>query len=70
MSEEVKRIGRDLAYEGTVIKVYKDHMKFANGNTANGILSIMTGQPQLFRSWMMEKFSWLPSIVMRWSEIR
>ena len=34
MSEEVKRIGRDLAYEGTVIKVYKDHMKFANGNTA------------------------------------
>lgn len=27
MSEEVKRVGRDLAYEGTVIKVYKDHMK-------------------------------------------
>lgn len=26
MSEEVKRVGRDLAYEGTVIKVYKDHM--------------------------------------------
>ena len=25
MSEEVKRVGRDLAYEGTVIKVYKDH---------------------------------------------
>ena len=43
MSEEVKRVGRDLAYEGTVIKVYKDHMKFANGNTAEGILSIMTG---------------------------
>ena len=34
MSGEVKRVGRDLAYEGTVIKVYKDHMKFANGNTA------------------------------------
>ena len=34
MSEEVKGGGRDLAYEGTVIKVYKDHMKFANGNTA------------------------------------
>ena len=34
MSEEVKRVGRDLAYEGTVIKVYKDHMKFANGYTA------------------------------------
>ena len=29
MSEEVKRIGRDLAYEGTVIKVYKDHMKLS-----------------------------------------
>ena len=24
MSEEVKRVGRDLAYEGKVIKVYKD----------------------------------------------
>ena len=34
MSEEVKGVGRNLAYEGTVIKVYKDHMKFANGNTA------------------------------------
>lgn len=34
MSEEVKRIGRELAYEGAVLKVYKDHMKFANGNTA------------------------------------
>ncbi len=62
MSEEVKRVGRDLAYEGTVIKVYKDHMKFANGNTAEWTLSIMTGQPQLFRSWMMG-YLWLPSIV-------
>ena len=34
MSEEVKRIGRVLAYEGKVIKVYKDQMIFANGNTA------------------------------------
>ena len=33
MSEDVKRMGRELAYHGTVLKVYKDHMKFSNGNT-------------------------------------
>lgn len=33
MSEDVKRIGRELAYEGTVLKVYKDYMQFSNGNT-------------------------------------
>ena len=34
MSGEVKRIGRELVYEGKILNVYKDHMKFANGNTA------------------------------------
>ena len=33
MSEDVKRMGRELAYQGTVLKVFKDHMKFSNGNT-------------------------------------
>lgn len=33
MSEDVKRMGRELAYQGTVLKVYKDHMKFSDGNT-------------------------------------
>ena len=33
MSEDVKRMGRELAYQVTVLKVYKDHMKFSNGNT-------------------------------------
>ena len=33
MSEDVKRMGRELAYQGTVLKVYKDQMKFSNGNT-------------------------------------
>ena len=33
MSEDVKRMERELAYQGTVLKVYKDHMKFSNGNT-------------------------------------
>ena len=33
MSEDVKRMGRELAYQGTVLKVYKAHMKFSNGNT-------------------------------------
>ena len=55
MSEEVKRIGRDLAYEGTVIKVYKDHMKFANGNTAE---------------WDFIHHDGAAAVVMRWSEIR
>ena len=33
MSKDVKRMGRELVYQGTVLKVYKDHMKFSNGNT-------------------------------------
>ena len=33
MSEDVKRMGRELVYQGAVLKVYKDHMKFSNGNT-------------------------------------
>ena len=33
MGEQVKRIGRELAYEGKILKVYKDTMKFENGNT-------------------------------------
>lgn len=32
MSNDVKRISRELAYEGTVLKVYKDRMEFSNGN--------------------------------------
>lgn len=32
MSNDVKRISRELAYEGTILKVYKDHMEFSNGN--------------------------------------
>ena len=34
MGDEVKRIGRELAYKGVILNVYKDHMSFANGNTA------------------------------------
>ena len=34
MSEEIKRVKRELMYEGTILKVYKDHMQFENGNTA------------------------------------
>lgn len=34
MSDEIKRIKRELAYQGTILKIYKDTMKFANGNTA------------------------------------
>lgn len=34
MAEEIRRVKRELAYEGTVLKVYRDHMEFENGNTA------------------------------------
>ena len=70
MSEEVKRVGRDLAYEGTVIKVYKDHMKFANGNTAEWDFIHHDGAAAVVPVMDDGKISWLPSIVMRWSEIR
>ena len=33
MSNEVRRVKRELAYEGTVVKVYKDYMEFANGTS-------------------------------------
>ena len=32
MENKVKRVGRELAYEGTILKVYKDYMEFENGN--------------------------------------
>ncbi len=35
MSEDIKRVGRELAYKGTILDVYVDHMEFANGNTAD-----------------------------------
>lgn len=35
MSEEIRRTGRELAYKGTILDVYVDHMEFANGNTAD-----------------------------------
>lgn len=34
MADEIRRVKRELAYEGTVLKVYRDHMEFENGNTA------------------------------------
>ena len=54
MSEDVIRTGRDLAYQGTVLKVYKDHMKFQMEIQKNGILFIMTALLQLSRLWRME----------------
>ena len=34
MAEEIRRVKRELAYKGTVLKVYRDYMEFENGNTA------------------------------------
>jgi len=33
MSGEVRRYKRELAYEGAMLKVYKDYMEFENGST-------------------------------------
>lgn len=33
MSEEIRRVKRELAYHGTVVDVYKDYMEFENGGT-------------------------------------
>ena len=35
MSEEVRRTGRELVYQGVILEIYKDHMEFANGNSAD-----------------------------------
>ena len=35
MSEEVRRTGRELVYQGAILEIYKDHMEFANGNSAD-----------------------------------
>ena len=32
--ENIERIGRELVYEGALVKVYKDKMKISNGNIA------------------------------------
>lgn len=32
--DEVKRIKRELAYQGTILNIYKDHMSFPDGHTA------------------------------------
>ena len=34
MAEEVRRVNRELMYQGKVISVYKDYMEFENGNKA------------------------------------
>ena len=34
MSENIRRVGRELKYKGAILDVYTDHMEFANGNTA------------------------------------
>ena len=35
MSDEIKRIGRELIYKGAILSVYKDHMKLSDGSTAD-----------------------------------
>lgn len=34
MSENIRRVGRELKYKGAILDVYTDHMEFANGNKA------------------------------------
>lgn len=35
MSEEIKRIGRELVHKGAIIDIYTDHMEFPNGHRAD-----------------------------------
>ena len=35
MSEEIRRIGRDLVHKGAIVDVYTDHMEFSNGHHAD-----------------------------------
>ena len=42
MSNEVKRVSRELAYTGTVLKIYKDRMEFSMAIMKTGILFTMT----------------------------
>ena len=35
MSEEIRRIGRDLVHKGAIVDVYTDHMEFSNGRHAD-----------------------------------
>ena len=35
MSDEIKRIGRELVYQGAILRVYKDCVKFPDGSTAD-----------------------------------
>ena len=32
--DDVKRINRELMYEGSIVDIYSDTMQFSNGNTA------------------------------------
>ena len=41
MSENIRRVGRELKYKGAILDVYTDHMEFANGNTAEWIYHIV-----------------------------
>ena len=34
MSDNIRRTGRELVYQGAILEVYKDQMEFANGNNA------------------------------------
>lgn len=43
MGEQVKRIGRELVYEGKILKVYKDRMKFENGNESTWDMILHNG---------------------------
>ena len=67
MSENVKRTGRELVYQGAILNVYKDHMEFANGNTAEWDLSIMTGRRPWCRYCRMGGFLWYPSTATHWN---
>ena len=42
MGENVKRTGRELAYQGSILTVYKDYMEFETAIRRSLTLSTMT----------------------------
>ena len=63
MGENVKRTGRELAYQGSILTVYKDYMEFENGNTA--IFDFIhhdgaaAGMPWKGTRWRSRQESWM-----------
>lgn len=53
--EKVERLSRELAYTGTVIKVYRDHVRVPGGQEADWDYIHHDGAAAVVRSFRMEE---------------